>query len=348
MPDDINLNLRDAFSGVTDWIDSKKQQTKSAQDATKMKFETDHMAGISTFKGPTDLVIEKVKKASEFDRIQGIYNQRLAEVQARESYMQKHPWQNALAELAASMAANDRNPVTRGIGQAAQRLNPTRQELGQEELSLTQALSSIGSQEETRKFRVQEFEEREKDRATALAEKSREFDVREAETAARNMATEEYRSQSEKDRAATANETARHHKELESEANARLREAEAHIAEAKNKGKELDIAKITNALTSGGRLVEGYDAKITDAKQRLNQRREALDKLLVSIGPSPTMKQSAIGAQRSFEADQKIMLEQIKKLEETRDKTQRRLDAVEEKVLASGSGGQKDSLGLFK
>src|ERR1035438_8003752 len=50
--------------------------------------------------------------------------------------MQQHPWANTLAQIAAGVSSQSKNPIVRGIGIGAERLNPTMEQLQGQRMGL--------------------------------------------------------------------------------------------------------------------------------------------------------------------------------------------------------------------
>lgn len=69
---------------------------------------------------------------------QQLYDQMVQRNLMQQARLQQHPWANTLATIAGSLASNDPNPITRGLGQAAQKLNPTLPELQAQQMQLLQ------------------------------------------------------------------------------------------------------------------------------------------------------------------------------------------------------------------
>jgi hypothetical protein len=105
-----------------------------------------------TFSGkdiPGDVVRSLISSKRQVDQYQQLYNDLIAENLRKQQRIKEHPWQNALAEIAASMARNDPNPYTRGIGQAATRLNPSMDELQQKERGLVKEAETLAVRQES-------------------------------------------------------------------------------------------------------------------------------------------------------------------------------------------------------
>ena len=205
MADDQALfNLQgvaDAWSQGLDWIDTKKGRAADAQRDSQFKFSTDHVSGMSTLTAPTSVTQRVLGAASNFGEIQKLYEQRIADIEAKREQIKQHPWQNALSQLAASLASQDKNPITRAIGVAAERLNPTLGELDAREALLMRDLQTSIGMESSIDFKIMQAGhaaemgaaqislaqaragelaakgEAEKVRATAYAEHTKKMDV---------------------------------------------------------------------------------------------------------------------------------------------------------------------------
>lgn len=132
----FSAKLAEVVGGAIGHIGESVQQQKQQTAAEKTKFTWN--SADNTVTGTMDADYMKTI-ASDLKAYQGIRAENakmLAQNQAQIAQMQQHPFANTLAQIAASVAATDRNPITKGIGIAAQRLNPTMQELQGERVGL--------------------------------------------------------------------------------------------------------------------------------------------------------------------------------------------------------------------
>jgi len=146
-PSANNGGLPAAVSTANAWgVEAKKREVEQ-QAISQLQMSVDPINGKVTVKDmPSFLMNDIMGKYKAFNQIQDIYQQKVAEKQAELAYQQSHPWQNALATIAGSLAANDPNPITRGLGQAAQQLNPTRAQLQAQQMQLLQGQAQAAGQ----------------------------------------------------------------------------------------------------------------------------------------------------------------------------------------------------------
>src|SRR5450631_1770328 len=125
-------NIGAAFGKVAEYGKNTVENSSALQE-TEKKFEmsTDHKAGTTTMTLPTEAAQEYMKSYQEMGHIRQIYQQQVQQNQQQQDQMRQHPWQNALAQIAASVGASSKDPLVRGMGDAAQRLNPTMDQLQQ-------------------------------------------------------------------------------------------------------------------------------------------------------------------------------------------------------------------------
>jgi hypothetical protein len=107
-------------------IEMMTRRVKASQEAefqSQTQVETD-AEGFAHVKVPIPYLNEMVSAAGKFRQIEGVYEQQRMQKEAEIAKARAHPWANTLATIAGSLAANDPNPITRGLGEAAIRLNP--------------------------------------------------------------------------------------------------------------------------------------------------------------------------------------------------------------------------------
>lgn len=146
-PSADNGGLPAAVSTANAWgVEAKKREVEQ-QAVAQLQMSVDPINGKVDIKDmPSFLMNEIMGKYKAFNQIQDNYQRKVAEKQAELAYQKAHPWANALATIAGSLAANDPNPITRGLGQAAQQLNPTRAQLQAQQMQLLQGQAQAAGQ----------------------------------------------------------------------------------------------------------------------------------------------------------------------------------------------------------
>ncbi len=146
-PGNFDFSLGQAVNRTTDSLAGTAANAEAAKSAQSLDLTFNPTKNTFVARGDSDLLRQVMGKAQQFDTIQQNYNEMLARNEARQAQMREHPFANTLAQLAASFAANDPNPYTRAIGQAAQRLNPTQQELERQQMAILQQKSTATGRE---------------------------------------------------------------------------------------------------------------------------------------------------------------------------------------------------------
>lgn len=127
-----------AVGALGNYFQYKKDQQVISDAEKNVAIKYDSSKPTTTFEVPTNLVPYYQQAIKGYGDIQQNYNKMLMVNQARQAQLQAHPWANTLATIAGSLAANDPNPITRGLGQAAQQLNPTQQQLQAQQMQILQ------------------------------------------------------------------------------------------------------------------------------------------------------------------------------------------------------------------
>ena len=140
-----NGGMPAAVSNIGQYLGGVVERDKQAKAESEITMKYDSKTDKATFEGPPDIIHSYKQKADKYDQIQGIYDQMIQQNLARQQQMQKHPFANALAQIGASVASHDQNPLVRQIGAAAQDMNPTPGQLQRTQMGLLQG--SLGVQE---------------------------------------------------------------------------------------------------------------------------------------------------------------------------------------------------------
>ncbi len=168
-PGNFDFSLGQAVNRTTDSLAGTAANAQAAKAAENLDLTFNPTKGTFVARGDADLLRQVMGKAQQFDVIQRNYNEMLARNEARQAQMREHPFANTLAQLAASFAANDPNPYTRAIGQAAARLNPTMEQLERERLGMLEHAGVYGQAKERTDLERKRFG-LETQRETRLAE----------------------------------------------------------------------------------------------------------------------------------------------------------------------------------
>ena len=185
--------LRAAMGNVSGYMADKVKNDRETKAAAQMEFTTDHGKGTSTVTAPTDYIMGVMDAHNKYKQIEGIYAQHQNQLQGRLEYQRQHPWQNALAQLAAGLAQTSPNPTVRGIGLAATRLNPTRDQLQGEIERSAQGRAQIVSEDARMMHGVaqEQAQERRETRLLEQAKIQQEAEVRRERERQREFDTQE-------------------------------------------------------------------------------------------------------------------------------------------------------------
>lgn len=326
MPDDMEGGFSmdramQAGASTNAYLGRKKAEDVANSLAQQTQVTYDSKTDLATVQLPSWALTKYMSDALKFQEIEGIYNKQIAEKEARIEQMKSHPFINTLSQIAASMAANDPNPYTRGIGQAAQRLNPTVSQLEAEKLGATKELSGIVERERQQDLSLLEHEERLEEMRTTHQERAKEFGLRAKEIEARDR------------------ETALHHRELEAEAKARLEETklrhkelqrdfDLRLRELKQRKSESDTTKIQNTIMRGRTELERIDRDIANLEQKLQAARDKLE-----TGSAFDTDQQKTARLRNFGEAQKKIRTQIAQMEQARQ-------AIEDQIIRLDTKGE--------
>lgn len=111
----------------------QKQQQDAAQ---KTKFVWNSADNTVTGTMDADYMKTIASDLKAYQGIRGEYDKMLQQNAQQQANIKAHPFANTLAQIAASIASQDTNPLTRGIGMAAGKLNPTTQDLQKQQMGM--------------------------------------------------------------------------------------------------------------------------------------------------------------------------------------------------------------------
>ena len=164
-----------AIGTMTGWMESAGKRAAQQQAESQIKITHDVTGGtIQAANVPADYFTDLVEKSKKYDHIQALYEKDIQRIEAQKANLAAHPWQNALATIAGSMASQDPNPVTRGLGIAATRLNPTYEDLRRQEQPLLQGEEEALTKQSALTIAQQRTFEAANIKGTELAEKRTE------------------------------------------------------------------------------------------------------------------------------------------------------------------------------
>jgi hypothetical protein len=136
-PPSEDQNMGAAATGMASYLKETKDRADAAQKAEQsFEMTSDHKAGTTTMTLPTEAAQMYMQSFQEMQHIRENYGKMSQQNQQQMEGMRQHPWQNALAQIAASVGASSKDPLVRGLGDAAQRLNPTMGELQQKQMGI--------------------------------------------------------------------------------------------------------------------------------------------------------------------------------------------------------------------
>lgn len=129
-------NISDAVGGAVGHIGESVQQNKQQEAAQKTKFTWD--SSTNTVQGTMDADYMKqiASDLNAYKGIRGEYDKMLAQNAMEQAQIKAHPFANTFAQIGAAVAAQSRNPISRGLGVAAERLNPTMDQLQKQRMGL--------------------------------------------------------------------------------------------------------------------------------------------------------------------------------------------------------------------
>jgi hypothetical protein len=132
-------NASDAFTKTAGYMKETGDRAKAAEQASQIEPVFNARTGTWDLGNvPNDALQAILNNAKQFGQIQQIYQKQIDYNQQQQEGLKAHPFQNALAQIAASVGASSKDPLVRGLGDAAQRLNPTLPQLQQQQLQTLQ------------------------------------------------------------------------------------------------------------------------------------------------------------------------------------------------------------------
>lgn len=169
-----DFDLTQAFAPIVDKMTEIQKNAGKAEALSKMKMSVDPISGKADLSDvPLELLNEFAESKRQMAHIQSIYSRNLADQEKQLERAKAHPWANTLAQISGSLAAEDPNKVTRGLGRAALALNPTaRQIQGEEEKTLG---AMAGLEEKKLAIGKDELSVAREGRLTAAAEADRDL-----------------------------------------------------------------------------------------------------------------------------------------------------------------------------
>src|ERR1017187_3620560 len=128
----------DALGGVIGQLTQSADQNEKAE--SMKQFEGKYNLTDDTVEGKIsgNLFRQWAQDSKDMQGIKSEYQKMLAQNQQQMQAMQQHPWANTLAQIAAGVSSQSKNPIVRGIGIGAERLNPTTQDLQKQRMGLLQ------------------------------------------------------------------------------------------------------------------------------------------------------------------------------------------------------------------
>ncbi len=285
----------DAGANTNAHLGRKKMEDVANKIAEQTKVTYDSSTDLATVQAPSWVVQKVMGDSLKMQDIEAIYDRQIAEKQARIDQLGKHPWQNTLAQIAASMAANDPNPYTRGIGQAATRLNPTRDELQGQQAGLLKERAGLGERDLSRDVSLMEHEERLEAMRTGHKEALERFSQQEKDRQER-LGIEQRRER----------ESERENKQRDKDREATLKEHQREFNERqqdrKLKKDETSATKVYNTLIKFTAARDRLTKDIAAITDKLQTSREKLETDLSAFGASEESKQARM---REFQKRQK-------------------------------------------
>jgi hypothetical protein len=123
--DAFRQGASEAMTPIIDYFTRRVEAQKDAEDQAKINVTTDSQTGMAHLENvPIPYLNKMVEAAGKFHQIQDVYEKQIMQKTAEIAQARRHPFANTLATIAGSLAHNDPNPITRGLGEAAIRLNP--------------------------------------------------------------------------------------------------------------------------------------------------------------------------------------------------------------------------------
>jgi hypothetical protein len=132
----FNQKLQSVVGDAINHNQQSAQQAKEKEGRDALKVTYDSSTGEMSLTGPAEYGKIITDKMNIADGVQREYQKMLAQNQQQMQAMQQHPWANTLAQIAAGVSSQSKNPIVRGIGIGAERLNPTMEQLQGQRMGL--------------------------------------------------------------------------------------------------------------------------------------------------------------------------------------------------------------------
>ena len=134
----FTANLGDALGGTVEHLagSAEEAQRRSGAEQTEVNYEYKGGQSFMTFRMPAEFGQQAINKMNIADGVQREYQKMLAQNQQQLQAIQSHPFANTLAQIAAGVSSQSKNPIVRGIGIGAERLNPTVEQLQGQRMGL--------------------------------------------------------------------------------------------------------------------------------------------------------------------------------------------------------------------
>jgi hypothetical protein len=134
-------NLAAASSATGGYLKGVKDRAQDAEKVSQVESNFNAKTGTWSLENvPHEALQTIIRNSQRFGQIQQIYAQQIEQNQRQQDQMRAHPFANAMAQIAASIGASSKDPLVRGLGDAAQRLNPTLAELQNRQAGLAKGM----------------------------------------------------------------------------------------------------------------------------------------------------------------------------------------------------------------
>ena len=141
-------NLSSAFTKTAGYANETGERAKAAEQANQIEPVFNAKTGTWDLGNvPNDALQAILNNAKQFGQIQQIYQKQIDYNQQQQEGLKAHPFANALSQIAASVGASSKDPLVRGLGDAAQRLNPTLPQLQQQQQGMLKGAGEAISQQ---------------------------------------------------------------------------------------------------------------------------------------------------------------------------------------------------------
>jgi hypothetical protein len=271
--------LGDAARNTSAYLGDLHERAKKEEQAKTTKLEYSSEGDRMKVEGASATIMEHLQKSKAFDQIQKIWEKQQLQKEAQIQNIKSHPFQNVLAEIAASMAKNDPNPYTRGLGEAAQRLNPTVSQLeGERGVALHEQTEVLKTQDSLDMKLAQILNAEQRIDIMGQLAKSREAEQAEHVNYMRTKGrVDELEAGIKRDK---EREEERHHKTTEAEADKKLQEKTA-----------VDNARIAIQRTLAAASTQRANAATTQANAATSRAKTYADTAGKSKVPARTAHQ---------------------------------------------------------